>query len=64
MCFYKVDIDLSSDENIYYDDCYWLSRDYYEDACSFYRRELNVGEIDAGSRGQRSERVRRGIESD
>jgi hypothetical protein len=28
-----------SDDNVNAPDCYWLSRDYYEDACRFYRRE-------------------------
>lgn len=32
------------DETVSYEDCYWLSRDYYDDACSFYRRESTPGE--------------------
>lgn len=24
------------------DDCYWLSRDYYEDACNFFRRKTQM----------------------
>ncbi len=30
---------LLRDENINSDDCYWLSRDYYDDCCWFYKRE-------------------------
>lgn len=26
------------------DQCYWLSRDYYDDACNFYRREIDSDE--------------------
>ncbi len=32
------------DENVYYNDCYWLSRDYYQDACNFYKRELDTSD--------------------
>ena len=29
-----------SDVNVNADDCFWISQDYYEDACNFINREF------------------------
>lgn len=50
-------VDGKIDENINYEDCYWLSRDYYEEACNFYNREIDpyVAEDDRDSSRKSSE---------
>jgi hypothetical protein len=54
--FYFYFLIKKRDENVNYEDCYWLSRDYYDDACNFYRREIDPyvmnGEITTRSEKQ------------
>jgi hypothetical protein len=43
------------DENINYEECYWLSREYYEEACNFYNREIDPYVTENGSSRKSSE---------
>ena len=35
--------------------CYWLSEEYYKDACAFYKRELETTESDRELRVEKGE---------
>lgn len=51
-------VNFRRDENVNEDGCFWISRDYYEDACNFYRRESDYDSMLSEAEEKKEKRKR------